>query len=239
MKRLLLVGLAYVALASPAVPAPAVAPVATWTGCYIGGNVGYGWAPTSWSDAGVEFDSHTADGVVGGGQVGCDYQTGQWLFGIQGMFDGTGMKGDSHRVVGALGPNVFDQTQVSWFATLTGRIGYTVQPLTLLYVKGGVAWVRDKHDECCLPPTPAVTVDDGFANVTRTGWTVGIGLEHMFQPNWSAFLEYDFIGLGTDAITFTPTGPTTSAFVYNIQQNVHTILVGINYRFGGLVGRQY
>lgn len=45
----------------------APAAVANWTGCYVGGNVGYGWVPTTWSDNGVEFASHTADGVVGGG----------------------------------------------------------------------------------------------------------------------------------------------------------------------------
>jgi outer membrane immunogenic protein len=226
-------------LAVKAMPYAAPAPAFSWTGCYLGGNVGYGWAPTKWNGNGIEFDSQTADGVVGGGQIGCDYQTGQWVFGIQAMFDGSDMKGDSHRFVEALGPNVFDQTRVSSFATLTGRIGYTLQPITLLYVKGGAAWVRDKHDECCLPPTPPTLLDDGFANVTRVGWTVGIGLEHMFQPNWSVFFEYDFIGLGTNAVNFSPTGPTTSPFVYNINQDVHTILVGINYRFLGAGGRQY
>jgi outer membrane immunogenic protein len=211
----------------------APSPIVSWTGCYLGGNIGYGWAPTTWNDAGVEFASHTAGGVVGGGQIGCDYQTGHWVFGIQGMFDGTGMEGDSHKVIGAPpgNPDIFDHTRLSWIATLSGRIGYAVQPITLLYVKGGVAWVRDKHEECCL--SSFNTVDDGFANVTRTGWTVGIGLEHMFRPDWSAFAEYNFIGLGTDAITFTPISPATSPSVYDIHQDVHTILVGVNYRFGG------
>jgi len=229
---------AFTQIASAAAPPPA--PVYSWTGCYVGGNIGYGWAPTKWSDGSGEFASHTPDAVVGGGQIGCDYQMGQWVIGIQGMFDASGMKGDSHRVVGALGPDIFDQTQISWLATLTGRIGYTVQPATLLYIKGGAAWVRDKYNECCLPPAPppfSPVVDDGFANVTRTGWTVGVGLEYMLQPNWSAFFEYDYIGLGTDAITFTPTGRVTSPFVYNIQRDVQMILVGLNYRFGGIRGR--
>jgi outer membrane immunogenic protein len=240
MKKFVVASLALVAFAAPAIAADmpmkapvykvAPAPTVSWTGCYVGGNLGYGWAPTTWNDAGVEFASHTADGVVGGGQIGCDYQKGQWVFGIQGMFDGTGMEGYSHKVIGAGGPDIFDHTRVSWIATLTGRIGYAVQPITLLYVKGGAAWVRDKHDECCLP-APAPT-DDGFANVTRTGWTVGIGLEHMFQPNWSVFLEYDYVGLGTHAVTFTPSGLTTGGpFVYDIRQNVQTVLVGLNYRF--------
>jgi outer membrane immunogenic protein len=115
---------------------------------------------------------------------------------------------------------------------LTGRIGYTVQPTLLLYLKGGAAWVRTNHDECCLPIIPLVPFDDGFASVTRSGWTVGAGLEYMFQPNWSVFVEYDYIGLGERGVTFTPTGPTTGPFVYDIRQNVQMVLVGINLRFG-------
>lgn len=211
--------------------APPPAPIFTWTGCYVGGNVGYAWAGAKWSDpaTGVEFASHNANGVVGGGQVGCDYQTGQWVFGIQGMFDGAGMSANSHKVIEAGGPDIFDHTRISWMATLTGRIGYAIQPETLLYVKGGAAWVRDKLEECCLSVSAAQ--DDGIASVTRTGWTVGVGLEHMFRPDWSAFVEYNFIGLGTDAITFAPTGFASSSSVYNIRQDVHAILVGLNYRF--------
>ena len=219
--------------ADMAVKAPPPSPVAapSWTGCYSGGNVGYGWAPKQWSDAGGEFASHTADGVVGGGQLGCDYQTGTWVFGIQGMFDGSGMRGESHKVDGALGPNIYDQSQVLWFATLTGRIGYTVQPTTLLYVQGGIAWVHDNYKECCL--TTAETTDDGTATLTPSGVTVGAGLEYMFLPNWSVFGEYDYIGLGTRSVTFTPTGLTTGGpFVYDIRQNVQTVLVGLNYHFG-------
>jgi outer membrane immunogenic protein len=151
---------------------------------------------------------------------------------VQGIFDWSDLKADSHRIVGALGPNVIDQTRISWLATLTGRIGYAVQPATLLYAKGGAAWVRARHDECCLPPVPPVVIDDGFARVTRSGWTAGVGLEHMFQPNWSLFVEYDYIGLGERAVTFTPTGPTTGPFVYDIRQNVQMVLVGINVRLG-------
>jgi outer membrane immunogenic protein len=219
------------AVKAPVYKAPPAVAIAPWTGCYVGGNLGYGWAPKEWSSAGVEFASHTADGVAGGGQIGCDYQTGAWVFGIQGMFDGSGMKGESHKVVGALGPNIFDQSQVTWFSTLTGLIGYAIQPTLLLYVKGGVAWVRDNYQECCLT-TPQPT-DDGIASQTRSGGTIGVGLEYMFLPNWSAFAEYNYIGLGTRAVTFTPTGLTTGGpFVYDIRQNVQSVLAGVNYHFG-------
>jgi opacity protein-like surface antigen len=53
----------------------------------------------------------------------------------------------------------------------------------------------------------------------------------MLLPHWSVFFEYGYIGLSTHATTFTPTPPTTAPFVYNIKQDVHTVLAGANYRF--------
>jgi outer membrane immunogenic protein len=83
-------------------PMPTKAPVAAvsyarWTGCYIGANVGYGrtrneYAPVAGFLA-ADAPDQTVDGVVGGGQVGCDYQFDPFVVGIQGMFDGTGMSG--------------------------------------------------------------------------------------------------------------------------------------------------
>ena len=145
------------------------------------------------------------------------------------------MKGSS--INWALDPagGVTNTTKISWFTTLTGRLGYTVEPRTLLYAKGGVAWVRSKFRECCEPtvliPDEIGFLGDGYANVTRTGWTIGAGVEHMFQPRWSVFAEYNFIGLGNDSITFTPIPPAVLPFRYKIDQDMHMIVTGINYRF--------
>src|SRR5438270_3879828 len=80
--------------------APALAPVAVynWTGCYIGGNVGGGWARTSQTQIAKvggpvivpanDFGRSDSDGnFIGGGQIGCDYQFGQFVIGAQGMAD--------------------------------------------------------------------------------------------------------------------------------------------------------
>src|SRR5215216_2462591 len=79
--------------------APMQAPVVaaySWTGCYVGGNVGYGWAPTDWTPIGSSATrSHDATGVVAGGQLGCDFQTANVVFGLEGMFDWSGMDGSS------------------------------------------------------------------------------------------------------------------------------------------------
>ena len=89
--------------AAPYQPPPPPPPVFSWTGCYVGANVGGGWASKSSNDVagavtgviGADLGSHTASGVIGGGQIGCDYQAGVWVFGVQGMFGGSGMQGSN------------------------------------------------------------------------------------------------------------------------------------------------
>ena len=72
-----------------------------------------------------------ANDVVAGGQVGCDYQAGEFVFGVQGMGDWTQMKG---RFFDAVTGQFQETAQARWFATATGRIGYTITPPTLIYV---------------------------------------------------------------------------------------------------------
>jgi outer membrane immunogenic protein len=225
-----------IAVSQSAAAAPP--PVFSWTGCYVGGNIGYGWAPTTWTDNGLEFASHTATGVIGGGQTGCDYQTDHWVFGIQGMFDAAGLTGRNTNLFLDPGGGVIDTTKVTWIATLTGRVAYVVRPMTILYLKGGIAWVHSKFTECCQPTIVFFDVlgalNDGVAAVTQTGLTVGVGLEHAFTPRWSAFFEYDYIGLGNNDVTFSPINNAPGPFIYHVDQSVHAVLAGVNYRFDEL-----
>jgi outer membrane immunogenic protein len=235
MKKLLVAGVAAAAFcgapalaADMAVKAPPITPVAapvySWSGCYIGGNVGGGWANKHIIDVTDDLDqgSHTGSGIVGGGQIGCDYQVNNWVFGIQGLFDGASITGSN------LDPGNSALTwssKNSWFGTLTARIGYAVQPTTLLYAKVGGAEVRDHNIDTFAGGVYATP------DTTMNGWTVGGGLEYMFAPNWSVFAEYNYLGLNKRSETFTRSidGATFQDSVYN---NMQTILFGINYRFG-------
>jgi outer membrane immunogenic protein len=217
---------------------PPLAPNTPWTGCYGGANFGYGWASNQWSAAGVEFASHTGNGLIGGIELGCDYQTGPWVMGIQGLFDGSDFEGSSHRIIGALEPDLNDQSRVQWLATVTGRIGYVVLPNMLAYMRAGMAWTHDQYVECCL--STSEPSENGRANETRTGWTVGIGLDYLVRPDWSLFVEYDFVGLGTRSLTFSPIGLATGGpFAYDIRQNVQTVLFGAAYRFTVVLPARY
>ncbi len=233
--------------------APPIAPVVTsWTGCYVGGNIGYGWQRNSTTDVdpssiGLFSDvgRDTGSGIAGGGQVGCDYQfAGNWVIGIQGMFDGADVKGSHVAPFAYSGDNTESHsTKADWFGTLTARLGYAVTPDTLFYVKGGGAWVHENFtdvDPTAVDPFPAYS---GQAAGTRAGWTVGGGGEYKFNMNWSVFAEYNYIGLGSKTTGYSYSCGAACFFpnpyLYSDKNNFQTVLVGLNYRFGGPLLARY
>jgi outer membrane immunogenic protein len=196
-------------------PAGALPVAYDWTGFYVGGHVGYGWARKSWSDSFGLFDvSHDADGFLGGGQVGFNYQVGQFVFGVEGDFSAAGISGGTN----VLGTSF--NTDVDWTSTLTGRLGMAFDRW-LVYGKGGIAWARDRYS------TNAYTAGVTEITDTRVGWTAGAGVEYAFAPQWSAKLEYNYMDFGTQAVSFAP------GFSTDIDQQIHAVKFGINYKFGG------
>jgi outer membrane immunogenic protein len=224
MKKLLLAGAAIFALCSasamaadvpvkmPYKAAPA-APVFNWSGFYVGGNVGYGWASKDWNTGPISMDPK---GVVGGGQIGVNWQSGVWVFGIEGAGDWA----DLRNTTSCPNPAFNCRSKVDGLASVTGRIGYAWNT-ALLYVKGGGGWSFDKYD-VHLAATGAFTA---AGSETRGGWTVGVGYEYAFSPNWSARIEYDYYGFGSRTLTF------TDASLVRIRENVQTVTVGLNYKF--------
>jgi outer membrane immunogenic protein len=219
----------------PVYKAPVAAPSAyNWTGCYFGGNVGYGWERNHSIDVDVApFDAgtDTGSGIVGGGQAGCDLQiANNWVLGVQGMFNGSGVEG-SHQYSGT--PTETLGFKAKWFGSLTGRIGYAVQSNALLYLRGGAAWARHSYTDV---DTSGVQFDPyaGSASATRSGWTIGGGIEYAFQKNWSVFAEYSYIDLGSRNVSLTYNCGAICGFnnpyPYKEQHRLQTVLFGINYR---------
>src|SRR6188768_1821893 len=133
---------------APAYVPPAPPPM-TWTGCYIGANIGGAWGRFE-LDTPVGEVSRSGSGFAGGGQIGCDYQfAGGWVIGIRNMFDGT--SNSRERTFTITAPSSIAVTGTSeirnrWFDALTGRIGYSWQPNSLLYFQGGAVWSRVEAD---------------------------------------------------------------------------------------------
>jgi len=214
--------------------APVVAPVYNWTGCYIGGNVGVGWTNIEMTrvsqdtigPAPADYGSQTDSSLIGGGQVGCDYQMGQWVFGVKGQFDWGNLKG-SNALPTFPTFTMFDS--VRNIDTVTGRIGYAFQPNVLLYAQGGVAWKRDNFVLFGTVPTPFLSES---LSDTRTGFDVGAGVEWMFAPSWSVFVEYNFMGFDTKGEHFiAPPANFPPGEIVNVKQSAQSVLVGVNWRF--------
>jgi outer membrane immunogenic protein len=202
---------------NPARAAPP-APVFNWTGCYIGANVGGGWAYTHFGPPTREAGFQD---IVGGGQVGCDMQMGMFVVGAQGMFDFSAMHGRTS----FFGGKSFE-TRKPWFATATGRVGYLLAPNFLVSVEGGAAFIRDEHKFLEFP-----SLVHNAANVTRTGTVLGVSGEWLFAPNMSFFAQYNYIQFGTKSVAFHPVSGFIGTFNEDVRQHVQTFLVGVNFRF--------
>jgi outer membrane immunogenic protein len=214
-------------LARPLPPVPVYIPPAPipyiWTGCYVGGNIGGAWSNIEVNNVSTGGTaSANNSGVAGGGQVGCDYQTGGWVFGIRNMFDATSLSNNGRFSTVPFTGTADSRTR--WFDTLTARGGYLVVPAVLLYVQGGAAWTNTK-----LTFVDAATgTQVGEISSDRTGWTVGGGAEWMFAPHWSVFAEYNFMGFGTQSAASTA---CAGSCVLSAKANIQDALVGVNYKF--------
>ena len=208
-------------------PPVVAAAVYNWTGFYIGGHVGYGSGTKQWTDPlGPPFDagSHTVTGGLGGAQLGANYQTGRWVFGIEGQYSWADLNGSHFNPL-----DLADRltTRVRWTASVAGRIGHAFDR-TLIYVRGGIAWIRDEHTKIDLG------ILEAAGNITRTGWLVGAGVEQAFWANWSGRIEYNYMDFGRSRVALFPIAGGAPD-LFDVRQDVHTVTIGLNYRFGASV----
>ena len=213
------------------IPAP---PPFSWTGFYIGGNLGAGWSSGNITDTltGLNFSGTSNATFVGGGQLGGNYQIGAFVVGAEADFDWFANNNNS-------GPGVVvpsgDTLRVSannrWETTLAARVGYAFNTV-LLYAKGGGGWVGAGNFAVTNVST-GNTIAFSNSN-TNSGWLVGAGVEWAFAQNWSVRAEYDFLGLGnksyTAVIPSVGGGTITDTFSTS-NRDVQTFTVGVNYLF--------
>jgi outer membrane immunogenic protein len=220
------------------------APVVTlfsWTGCYIGGHVGYAWSKKTVDPVGffvfpgLDLD-HDVDGFIAGGQIGCNlWQNDRWVFGIEGQASWADMDGSvGPNPLVTAGYNGF-RTEADIIGSIAGRLGYAAgtNGQTLFFVKGGAAFI---HEQFFTTGVPADIFNAQSDEKLRWGWMVGAGLEQAFNANWSMKAEYNYSHFGTkDVALCNPIGCDD----FSIKQHVHLFKVGINYRFGGPVVARY
>jgi outer membrane immunogenic protein len=225
MKRLpmtMCVGLFVAAMAAPSfaadLPRPAYkapiysAPGFSWTGFYVGVNGGYGWGKSEWTASGTGAGTGNFDvkGGMAGGTIGFNYQTGTWVWGLEGDIDASWMKGSTPC------GGVDCETKNSWLGTARGRLGYAGWDRWLPYVTGGAAFGDIKA-------TPGAL---GSETTTKVGWTAGAGIEYAILNNWSTKLEYLYVDLGKGSC-----GAATCVVDTDVSFKANIVRLGLNYRF--------
>jgi outer membrane immunogenic protein len=223
------------------VKAPPVPVYYNWTGVYAGVNLGGSWGRQCAEifDGGfpVASDCVHPNGVIGGGQIGYNWQFAPWfgwgnavVLGLEGDFQGSNQKTDENFGFGRF---TFNGTtfpavagtftdRLEWFGTIRGRVGVAFDRV-LPYVTGGWAFGHR-------------TIDiDGFSTSTTMtdGWTAGGGVEWAFWQNWTAKFEYLYIDFGNkspDLSAATFSFPTVLS-ITNDHFRDHIGRVGVNYKF--------
>jgi outer membrane immunogenic protein len=215
--------------ARPYTKAPVATPPAqiyNWTGFYIGGHVGGAWRDNSNNSAGLTGGNDNDGRLLAGVQAGADYQFAgsSWVIGIEGQYSWLIRDDNNNGFVFPAGPAggfVYYNNQRS-LGSVTGRIGYALGP-ALLYAKGGYAFA-ERRDDLFFGGAPFLGT---FDRAHRDGYTVGGGLEYMFAPSWSLKGEYMYYNFNRNRFTT----PVVLAPFGEWRNDVHTVKVGLNYRF--------
>lgn len=199
---------------------PPPPPIFTWTGLYIGGQLGYEWGHSSTTigyPVSLGLPANNPSGVVGGAHIGYNYQTGQFVVGIEGDVNGSSYKG-TNTVFG-----LSYGTHMPVDGSIRARVGIAWDR-ALIYATGGAAFGDIVN-----------TYGNGFAGVqdvlskTRVGWTVGGGVEYAIDNNWSVRAEYRY----TDFGNYSEISPVVigAAFPVTKKETDNRVQAGFSYKF--------
>jgi outer membrane immunogenic protein len=185
----------------------------SWSGLYMGVQLGYGSGNTS-ADSGPasgfnQVYDYKSNGWLGGAHAGYNWQRGNLVYGLEADLEKSGQDGNG---VGSRG---FDHsTDINWQGSLRGRLGLAYDR-TLIY--GTAGWAFGD-----------VNVNKSFASYSdvRNGWTAGVGLEHMLTSNISARIEYRYTDFGEAKF-----GSTALNSIDRSSVDQHAVRAGLSLKF--------
>ncbi|WID98791.1 porin family protein [Bosea vestrisii] len=179
-------------------PAPELPTFYNWSGVYLGGQVGYSWGSDRASEfatagrapLGRSFD-YSPSSFIGGARVGFNYQLGSIVVGVEGDIEGV----NAHEGKGDLGGTV--RVRQDWQGSVRARLGYSLDRI-MVYATGGVAFTKLEY--AYVSPLAGLTET---INSSRTGWTVGGGVDYAVTDNiilgvdyrYSDYGRFDHVGL--------------------------------------------
>lgn len=215
----------------PSINGPSIypPPAFTWTGLYVGGQLGYEWGTssrTSYNAAGANLGSDPtidSSGIIGGAHVGYNYQIGPLVAGLEVEADGDSYTGSGLNNAGTITASGGNSIEGS----VRGRVG-VAWDRALLYATGGLALASESVTVTNL----ASGATDSFAN-GLVGWTVGGGIEYAIDNNWSVSAEYRYTDFGDVSRLLTNTtatvrgGPDTTIS----HETDNRVQIGFSYKF--------
>jgi outer membrane immunogenic protein len=243
LRRLLMASVSAVALGEaaiaadipPTAPPPVYAPpvpIFTWTGVYVGGQIGYAWGNQN-INLGDNFGDFvtagfSASGVIGGAHVGYNLQLNQFVLGLEGDVDGSSLSNTVSGVIFPLGIPTFAtyNSKADIQGSIRGRVGYAWDRV-LVYATGGIAFLGVN-----------ATLTTGFpfssynsTSSARVGWTIGGGLEYAVTSKWSIRSEYRYADFGQSTIFPTDFGLSGLGVFINRHVTENRVQAGFSYKF--------
>jgi len=205
----------------PATPYPgyAASTAFSWTGPYLGYNLGAGWNTQRASSSFAGDWNTTNIGFIGGLQGGYNYQIKSFVIGIEAEAD---YMSESRSISSAPGPANIARPmgQWNWAASVGVRLGYTFDNL-LVFGKFGYGWVT----QTLSLSSPALAVSTSFVSSTNGGELIGAGVEYAIPGSaWTAKLEYDYVVMANRK--FVVSVPN----VVTVSPNLQMLKVGMNFR---------
>ena len=210
-------------LSRPLPPAPVVVvPTFSWTGFYLGANLGGAWSSTTVTSniTGANWKpSHTS--FIGGGQLGYNYQfSNNFVLGGEWTYDWGG--GDSTgNVLSTPGRESAGQHKERKLADWPRA---SVTPMTAGLHTARLAARGSSKDATITNLTTGAT---GTSDHTGSGYVLGIGTEYALTNNWTTKLEYNYISTGN----WSSPNNVAAGGAVSYKAHVQTLLVGINYKF--------
>jgi outer membrane immunogenic protein len=213
---------------------PGAAQAGSWTGFYVGGNVGYGLATASadFSVLGVPLlsGSENLDGMLYGVQAGYNYQIGRFVLGIETDINGTSQKASNTRLCVTLTCGLVAVTQTSqdsipWLGTARLRAGVAFDRF-MIYGTGGVGYGEFKSTQTLTTLLGSVTT---ATSDQRLAFVAGAGIEAAITDHWSVKAEYLYLDTGTFNMTYSLLG--IGLITEQSRMSEQMVRLGVNYRF--------
>jgi outer membrane immunogenic protein len=225
----------------------------SWTGCYAGFNAGVAYAratdtwtpnPAGFGAVGVSDIFPTANGTLrpggatAGGQLGCNYQTGVTVWGLETDFNYTDNKATLGASTSAFGAPITETVTSKWLGTTRARVGFSNPGYNsfgnwMVFATGGVAYANVQFTDLIFFP-PTGTTNAGSSNDTKAGWTAGGGFEWAALGNWTVKFEALYADLGKVSYTSFNSSPAfpLATIVHDHHFTETVVRFGANYRFG-------